>query len=54
MKRIWNKEIVQNILKSLSYQNVHFVMYMFRCNGHVPATDSHRRVGVALASAKRS
>ena len=53
-KRIWNKGIVLNILKSLSYQNVHFVMYMFRCNVHVPATDSHRRVGAAQTSAKRS
>ena len=30
------------------------ITYVFRCNGHVPATDSHRRVGAAQTSAKRS
>ena len=30
------------------------IMYVFRCNGHVPETDSHRRMGVAQTSAKRS
>ena len=48
------RKFFQIILRCVADQNVHFVMYMFRCNGHVPATDSHRRVGAALTSAKRS
>ena len=30
------------------------IMYMFRCNVHDPATDSHRRVEAAQTLAKRS
>ena len=52
-KKIWNNDIVLSVLMSLSYQNVNFVMYMFRCNVHVLAIDSHRRVGAAQTSAKR-
>ena len=52
-KKIWSDEVVLHTLMSLTYRNVHFVMYMFRCNDHVPARDSHRRVGAAQTSAKR-
>ena len=29
------------------------IMFVCRCNGHVPATDSHRRVGAAQTWARR-
>ena len=29
------------------------IMFVCRCNGHAPATDSHRRVGAAQTWARR-
>ena len=49
-----NAIVVRSRLKDKHIRMFILFMYMFRCNGHVPATDSHRRVGAAQTLAKRS